>query len=118
MEQLARRRLEQCRGKNIERAESDPDLAQEGSHFLGQVLDPRLLAGNIAMPGDEIEQQRARLRSPLRTPLPFFLSPPNSSPSSPRFGGDFIKDFLSSFARELGEPFFSSSLAAVTFFSQ
>ena len=65
MEQLARRRLEQCRGKNIERAESDPDLAQERAHLLGQMLDPRLLAGDIAMPGDEIEQQRTCLRSSL-----------------------------------------------------
>ena len=56
MEQLARRRLEQRRGKNIERAEGDPDLAQERAHFLGQMLDPGLLARDIAMPRDEIEQ--------------------------------------------------------------
>ncbi len=62
MQQLPRCRLEQGGGKDVERAEGHADLAQEGPHLLGQMLQPGLFAGDVAMPRDQVEQQRPRLR--------------------------------------------------------
>ncbi len=65
MQQAARRGLEQGRGKDIERAEGHPQLAQEGTHFLGQMLQSRFFAADHAAGFDQGDDQRARLRPGL-----------------------------------------------------
>ena len=66
IEQLPRSGFQQGWRKDVQGSEGHPYLSQERSHLLRQMLDPRSVARNVTMPGNEIEQQSARLRPGIR----------------------------------------------------